>query len=96
MNDRFNLLPSPDDFAQFVTWAGLEDALSGIKKDWENMQQPPSERVVIEMSSQTEAVSISPKPSYGITLAETRHIHVASLEYFLISVIPISFSQFLF
>ncbi|XP_076074675.1 uncharacterized protein LOC143045794 isoform X4 [Mytilus galloprovincialis] len=55
MNDRFNLLPSPDDFAQFVTWAGLEDALSGIKKDWENMQQPPSERVVIEMSSQTEA-----------------------------------------
>lgn len=57
MNDRFNLLPSPDDFAQFVTWAGLEDALSGIKKDWENMQQPPSERVVIEMSSQTEAPS---------------------------------------
>ncbi|XP_052069685.1 glutamine-rich protein 2-like isoform X7 [Mytilus californianus] len=54
VNDRFNLLPSPDDFAQFVTWAGLEDALSGIKKDWENMQQP-TERVVIEMSSQTEA-----------------------------------------
>lgn len=95
MNDRFNLLPSPDDFAQFVTWAGLEDALSGIKKDWENMQQPPSERVVIEMSSQTEAVSISSKLSYGITWAETRHIHVASLKYFLISVIPIS-SQFLF
>ncbi|XP_052069679.1 uncharacterized protein LOC127708654 isoform X2 [Mytilus californianus] len=56
VNDRFNLLPSPDDFAQFVTWAGLEDALSGIKKDWENMQQP-TERVVIEMSSQTEAPS---------------------------------------
>lgn len=56
VNDRFNLLPSPDDFAQFVTWAGLEDALSGIKKDWENLQQP-TERVVIEMSSQTEAPS---------------------------------------
>lgn len=55
INDKFNLLPSPEDFAQFVTWSGLEDALNGIKKDWENLQPP--ERVVIEMSSQTEAPS---------------------------------------
>lgn len=57
MNDKFNLLPSPEDFAQFVTWAGLEDALNGIKKDWEDMQQPPQERIVVEIASQTEVVS---------------------------------------
>jgi len=48
-------MPSPDDFAKFVTGAELEDALQGIKQDWENMQQP-TERVVIEMSSQTDPV----------------------------------------
>ena len=58
MNDKFNMLPTPEDFAQFVTWAGLEDALNGIKKDWENLQT--TERVVIEMSSQTDAVSYLP------------------------------------
>ena len=48
---------SLDDFAQCVTWAGLEDALQGIRQDWENMQQPTlTERVVIEMSSQTDPV----------------------------------------
>ena len=50
-------LPNLDDFAQFVTWAGLEDALQGIRQDWENLQQPTlTERVVIEMSSQTDPV----------------------------------------
>jgi hypothetical protein len=40
-----------------VTWAGLEDALQGIRQDWENLQQPTlTERVVIEMSSQTDPV----------------------------------------
>lgn len=56
MNDKFNLLPTPEDFAQFVTWAGLEDALNGIKKDWEDFQQQP-ERVVVEIASQTEVQS---------------------------------------
>ena len=55
MNERFNTLPSPDDFAKFVTQAGLEDALQGIKQDCGNLQQP-TERVVIEMSSQTDPV----------------------------------------
>ena len=87
MNDKFNTLPSPDDFAkfvtgpeledalqgirkdlesklpsphdfeQFVTWERLENALQGIRQDWENLQQPTlTERVVIEMSSQTDPV----------------------------------------
>jgi hypothetical protein len=29
-NDLESKLPSPDDFAQFMTCAGLEDALQGI------------------------------------------------------------------
>jgi hypothetical protein len=55
MNDKFNTLPSPDDLAQSVTWAGLEDALQGIRQDCEDLQQP-TERVVIEMSSQTDPI----------------------------------------
>jgi len=54
LNDKFSTLPSMDDLSQFVTWPGLEDALNGVKKDWESLQAP--ERVVIEMSSQTEPV----------------------------------------
>ena len=57
-------LPNLDDFAHFVTWAGLEDALQGIRQDWENLQQPTlTERVVIEMSSQTDPVKRPHKPS---------------------------------
>jgi hypothetical protein len=57
MNDKVHTLPSPDDFAKFVTGAELEDALQGIRQDWENLQQPTlTERVVIEMSSQTDPV----------------------------------------
>jgi len=55
MNDTFNHLPSPDAFAQFVTQAELEDTLKGSRKDLEYLLQP-TERVVIEMSSQTDAV----------------------------------------
>ena len=55
MNDRFSTLPYPDDFAKFVTLAGLEDALQGIGQDCGNLQQP-MERVVIKMSSQTDPV----------------------------------------
>jgi hypothetical protein len=39
MNDKFNTLPSPDDLAQSVTWAGLEDALQGIRQDCEDLQR---------------------------------------------------------
>ena len=84
MNDKFNTLPSPDDFAQFVTGAGLEDALQGIRNDLERLPsaddiaqfvteeiledalqgirpeledlQQPTERDVIETSSQTDPV----------------------------------------
>jgi hypothetical protein len=52
MNERFNILPSHDDFAKIVTRPELEDALQGIGQDCGNLQQP-TERVVIEMSSQT-------------------------------------------
>jgi hypothetical protein len=34
MNDKNHTLPSPDDFAKFVTGAEFEDALQGIRKDW--------------------------------------------------------------
>lgn len=56
MNEKFSLLPTPEELAQFVTWPALEDALLGIKRDWENMQ--PGERVVVEISSQTDPVSV--------------------------------------
>jgi hypothetical protein len=49
------VLFAPDDFAKFVTRAELEDVLQGTRKDQENLQQP-TERVVIEMSSQTDPV----------------------------------------
>ena len=55
MNERVNTLPSHDDFATIVTRAELEDTLQGIRQDCGNLQQP-TERVVIEMSSQTDPV----------------------------------------
>ena len=55
INEKFTNLPTMDDIAQFVTWPQLEDALTGVKRDWETMQQ---ERVVIEMSSQTEPAPV--------------------------------------
>ena len=55
MNDKVQTLPSPYDFAKFVTEAELEDALQDTRQDWENLQQP-MERVVVEMSSQTDPV----------------------------------------
>jgi hypothetical protein len=36
-------LPSPDDFAQFMTCAGLEDALQGIWKDNESKLPHPDD-----------------------------------------------------
>jgi len=55
MNERFNTLPSHDDFAKIVTRPELEDTLQGIRQDCGNLQQP-TERVVIKMSSQTDPV----------------------------------------
>ena len=57
--------PSSDMFKDFVTWAALEDSLKGIRQQIEEnqnvpVQQPPPpepQRIVIEMSSQTEPVS---------------------------------------
>jgi hypothetical protein len=37
MNDKFHTMPSPDDFAKFVTGAELEDALQGIRQNWKNL-----------------------------------------------------------
>ena len=68
--DLESMLPSTDDSAQFVSWAGLEDALQGIRQDLEskfpspddfaqdkeNLKPLPTEKVVIEMSSQTDPV----------------------------------------
>jgi hypothetical protein len=55
MNDKVHTLPSPDDFAKFVTGAELEDALQGIRQDWKKLQQPTG-RDVVEMSNQTDPV----------------------------------------
>lgn len=52
MQEKFNELPTPEEWSQFVTWPALEDALKGIRD-----ALTPPERVVIEMSSQTEPVS---------------------------------------
>ena len=56
MNDRFSTLPSHDDFAKFVTRAGLEDTLQGIRQDCCGNLQQPMERAVIKMSSQIDPV----------------------------------------
>ena len=48
-------LSSPDDFEQVLTWGGLADALKDIRQDAENLQQP-TEKVEIEMSSETDSV----------------------------------------
>lgn len=71
MNEKFSLLPTPEELAQFVTWPALEDALLGIKKDWENMQ--PGERVVVEISSQTDPPSrpVSSRPLSRISTASS-------------------------
>lgn len=59
MNDKFSTLPTADDYAQFVTWPLLEDALKGVRNDLEQLQVPVQERVVIETSSQTENRMVS-------------------------------------
>jgi hypothetical protein len=53
--DLESKLSSPDDFEQVLTWGGLADALKDIRQDAENLQQP-TEKVEIEMSSETDSV----------------------------------------
>jgi hypothetical protein len=43
MNDKYNTLPSPDDFAKFVTGAGLEDALQAIRNDVDSKLPSPDD-----------------------------------------------------
>ncbi|XP_048760460.1 glutamine-rich protein 2-like isoform X1 [Ostrea edulis] len=71
MNEKFSLLPTPEELAQFVTWPVLEDALLGIKRDWENIQ--PQERVVVEISSQTDPPSrpVSSRPLSRVSTASS-------------------------
>lgn len=71
MIEKFSLLPTPEELAQFVTWPALEDALLGIKRDWENMQ--PAERVVVEISSQTDPPSrpVSSRPLSRVSTASS-------------------------
>lgn len=58
LNNKIASVPSLDDLNQylsnFVTWPGLEDALKGVRQDFENLQQVREERVVIEHGMQTE------------------------------------------
>lgn len=54
LQEKFATLPTPEEWTQFVTWPALEDALKGIRDDL-----TPPERVVIEMSSQTEPGPVS-------------------------------------
>ncbi|KAL4240996.1 Glutamine-rich protein 2 [Mactra antiquata] len=61
LNEKFALLPTPEEISQFVTWPALEDALKGIRDDL-----TPQERVVIEMSSQTEPKTRAKPKSYRI------------------------------
>lgn len=74
MNEKFSLLPTPEELAQFVTWPALEDALLGIKRDWENMQ--PAERVVVEISSQTDPNRL--KPSRPVSSRPLSRVSTAS------------------
>ncbi|XP_061181998.1 uncharacterized protein LOC133190403 isoform X1 [Saccostrea echinata] len=71
LNEKFSLLPTPEELAQYVTWPALEDALLGIKRDWENMQ--PQERVVVEISSQTDPPSrpVSSRPLSRVSTASS-------------------------
>ncbi|CAG5128440.1 unnamed protein product, partial [Candidula unifasciata] len=61
-NNRLSNVPSLDDMNQFVTWPGLEDALKGVRQDFESKQTTREERVVFEHGVQTEIlVSITVK-----------------------------------
>ena len=46
-------MPGEDEWSNFVTWESLEKALRGLRDDL-----TPQERVVIEMNTQTDIVSI--------------------------------------
>ncbi|XP_074647627.1 uncharacterized protein LOC141903415 isoform X2 [Tubulanus polymorphus] len=70
LNDKFTQLPGPDFYEGFVTWKGLEDALKGVREDLK-----PPERVVIEMSMQTDPKSSS--TSNTTSSSSSSAVHVA-------------------
>ncbi|GFS01243.1 glutamine-rich protein 2 [Elysia marginata] len=67
LNDKLSGVASLDDLelltSQFVTWPGLEDALKGVRADFENLQPISEERVVIELGVQTETVETRSRPT---------------------------------
>ncbi|BFZ03678.1 hypothetical protein BsWGS_06718 [Bradybaena similaris] len=67
INNKLSNVPSLDDLnqylSQFVTWPGLEDALKGVRQDFESLQTPSDERVVIEHGVQTEESKSRPPSS---------------------------------
>lgn len=68
LNERFGQFPGLDEFSNWVTWPGLEDALKGIK---DSMEYKPPERIVIEMNTQTSRpeTPVEPAPSTRPTSA---------------------------
>ncbi|KAK3593627.1 hypothetical protein CHS0354_025520 [Potamilus streckersoni] len=56
LNKKFSELPTPEQFAEFVTWPALEDALKGLRTDIGSLKDR-GERIVIEQSIQTETPS---------------------------------------
>jgi hypothetical protein len=61
MKTYLDLLPPPEAYNDFVTWAALENSLKGLRDKLEEelarSTQEPIERIVVEMSSQTDIVS---------------------------------------
>ncbi|KAL3876979.1 hypothetical protein ACJMK2_034749 [Sinanodonta woodiana] len=61
LNKNFSELPTPEQFAEFVTWPALEDALKGLRTDIGNLKDR-GDRIVIEQSIQTET-ALPSRPS---------------------------------
>ncbi|CAL1531314.1 unnamed protein product [Lymnaea stagnalis] len=64
--DKISHLPGFNDLeqylTQFVTWPGLEDALKGVRQDFENLQPVTEQRVVIELGTQTATPEPKSRP----------------------------------
>ncbi|XP_076448824.1 uncharacterized protein LOC143285432 isoform X2 [Babylonia areolata] len=70
---KFDLLPTPEEFNQFVRWGDLEDALRGIRTELEKMAQP-QERIVIAASSQTEKIESRPPSAISSRPSSARSV----------------------
>uniref|UniRef100_A0A0B6ZLE6 DUF4795 domain-containing protein n=1 Tax=Arion vulgaris TaxID=1028688 RepID=A0A0B6ZLE6_9EUPU len=62
INDKLSNVPNLDDLNDFVTWPGLEDALKGVRQDFESLQPISEEKVVIELGVQTETPEPKGRP----------------------------------